>query len=99
MRVTTKAIAVGDIDIACTAVGEGIPVMVVHGAAGLGSTYMRALDPWANEFQLLYYDQRGSGQTPLGDMHVDWFTGLVEDLDGLRGALGFDSINIVGHSA
>ena len=32
-------------------------------------------------------------------MHDDWFTGGVEDLDGLRDALGLDTINIVGHSA
>ena len=99
MHVTTKAVAVGDIEIACTVVGEGISLVVLHGAVGLGSTYMRALDPWADEFQLVYYDQRGSGRTPLGDMHDDWFTGAVEDLDGLRDALGLDTINIVGHSA
>jgi proline iminopeptidase len=99
MRVTSKVVAVGDIEIACDVVGEGVPVVVVHGAAGLGSTYMRALDPWAEDFQLVYYDQRGSGRTPLGDLHGDWFTGLVEDLDGLRRAFGLDTINLVGHSA
>ncbi len=99
MRVTSKAVAVGDIEIACTVAGEGTPLVVLHGAAGLGSTYMRALDPWADEFQLVYYDQRGSGRTPLGAMHDDWFTGGVEDLDRLRDALGLDTINIVGHSA
>jgi proline iminopeptidase len=99
MHVTSKAVAVGDIEIACTFVGEGTPLVVLHGAAGLGSTYMRALDPWADEFQLVYYDQRGSGRTPLGDMHNDWFTGGVQDLDGLRDALGLDTVNIVGHSA
>jgi len=83
MHVTSKAVAVGDIEIACTVVGEGIPLVVLHGAAGLGSTYMRALHPWADEFQLVYYDQRGSGRTPLGDMHGDWFTNGVEDLDRL----------------
>ena len=99
MHVTSKAVAVGDIEIACTIVGQGIPLVVLHGAAGLGSTYMRALDPWADEFQLVYYDQRGSGRTPLGDLHDDWFTGGVEDLDGLREGLGLETINIVGHSA
>jgi pimeloyl-ACP methyl ester carboxylesterase len=60
---------------------------------------MRALDPWAQECQLVYYDQRGSGLTPLGDARDDWFTGAVEDLDGLRAALGLDTMNLVGHSA
>jgi proline iminopeptidase len=99
MNVVTTALPVGDIAIACTVVGEGTPLIVLHGAVGLGSTYMRALDPWADEFQLVYYDQRGSGRTPAGDMPEDWFTGGVEDLDGLRRALGFDTLTIVGHSA
>jgi proline iminopeptidase len=99
MHRTNKTVTVGDIEIACTIVGEGVPLVVVHGAAGLGSTYMRALDSWAEEFQLIYYDQRGSGQTPSGHMHDDWFTGAVEDLDGLRKALGLDTVNLVGHSA
>jgi len=99
MHVVTTAVPVGDIAIACTLVGEGTPLVVLHGAAGLGSTYMRALDPWVDEFQLVYYDQRGSGETPAGDMPEDWFTGGVEDLEGLRRALGFDNLTIVGHSA
>jgi pimeloyl-ACP methyl ester carboxylesterase len=99
MPVTSKAVAVGDIEIACTVVGEGTPVVVLHGAVGLGSTYMRALDPWADEFQLIYYDQRGSGGTPLGNPPDDWFTGAVADLDGLRAAWGLDTLNVVGHSA
>ena len=99
MHVTSRPIAVGDIEIACTVVGAGTPLVVLHGAAGLGSTYMRALDPWADDFQLVYYDQRGSGRTPLGGGHDDWFTGGVKDLDGLREAFGFDRVNIVGHSA
>jgi pimeloyl-ACP methyl ester carboxylesterase len=99
MRVVSKVVTVRDIGIAYTVVGEGTPLIVVHGAAGLGSAYMRALDGWAEEFGLVYYDQRGSGLTPLGDPRDDWFTGGVEDLDGLRVALGFDTVNIVGHSA
>lgn len=99
MLVTTKDLPVGDIQIACTVVGEGTPLVVLHGAIGLGSTYMRALDPWAEEFPLVYYDQRGSGRTPLGDPDKVSFAGGVADLDGLRDALGLDRLNLLGHSA
>ena len=75
MRVTSKTVLVDDIEIACTVVGDGDPVIVVHGAIGLGSTYMRALDPWADELRLVYYDQRGSGDTPLGDVQKVSFAG------------------------
>jgi proline iminopeptidase len=80
-------------------VGEGTPLIVVHGAIGLGATYMRGLDRWADESQLAYYDQRGSGGTPLGDPERVSFAGAIHDLDGLRAALGIDRANLVGHSA
>lgn len=99
MLVTTTDLPVGDIPIACTVVGKGTPLVVLHGAIGLGSTYMRALDAWADEFQLVYYDQRGSGRTPVGDVQQVSFAGGVADLHGLRDALGLDSLNLLGHSA
>lgn len=99
MKATSTAIPVGDIQLACSVVGEGTPLIVVHGAIGLGGHYMRALDRWADTFQLVYYDQRGSGGTPLGEADRVSFAGAVDDLDGLRAALGIDRINLVGHSA
>lgn len=99
MRTTSRTVPVGDIEIACTVVGEGTPLVVLHGAIGLGSTYMRALDPWGEELQLVYYDQRGSGRTPTGDVERISFAGGVEDLEGLRESLGLDRIHVLGHSA
>jgi proline-specific peptidase len=99
MPPTTTTVSVDDIEIACTIRGDGIPVIVIHGAIGLGSTYMRALDPWADELRLVYYDQRGSGETPLGDVQKVSFAGGVEDLDGLRRVLGLDRVQLIGHSA
>ena len=99
MQKTSKSVRVDDIEIACTIVGEGEPVIVIHGAIGLGSTYMRALDPWADELGLTYYDQRGSGETPLGDVQRVSFAGGVADLEGLRRALGLERVKLLGHSA
>jgi pimeloyl-ACP methyl ester carboxylesterase len=99
MRLTTTTVPVDDIKIACSVIGDGSPVIVVHGAIGLGSTYMRSLDPWADEFRLVYYDQRGTGETPLGDVQKVSFAGAVEDLDGLRRMLGLDHVQLLGHSA
>ena len=99
MQATSPCIPVGDIQVACTVVAEGAPLIVVHGAIGLGTRYMRGLDRWADEFQLVYYDQRGSGGTPLGDPERVSFAGAIQDLDGLRAALGIDRANLVGHSA
>ncbi|WP_328994738.1 alpha/beta hydrolase [Kribbella sp. NBC_01245] len=99
MKATTTSIPVSDTELACSVVGEGTPLIVVHGAVGLGARYMRDLDQWADAFQLIYYDQRGSGGTPLGDSHKVSFAGAIDDLDELRAALGIDRVNLVGHSA
>ena len=99
MRKTNKSVRVDDIEIACTMLGEKDPVIVLHGAIGLGSTYMRALDPWADELGLTYYDQRGSGETPLGDVQRVSFAGGVADLEGLRRGLGLERVKLLGHSA
>ena len=96
---TNKTVRVDDIDIACTLVGDGVPVIVLHGAIGLGSTYVRTLDLWGDELMLVHYDQRGSGQTPLGDPGKVTFAGAVEDLEGLRRELALDEVVVVGHSA
>lgn len=99
MDTITRTVPAGDIEIACTIVGVGTPVIVLHGAIGLGSTYMRTLDPWGDELQLVHYDQRGSGLTQLGDAEKVSFAGGLEDLDALRTALGLDTVQLVGHSA
>jgi pimeloyl-ACP methyl ester carboxylesterase len=99
MRTTSQNVPVSDIDVACTVVGEGTPLVVLHGAIGLGSTYMRALDAWGEDLQLIHYDQRGSGNTPLGDAQRVSFAGGVEDLEALRHYLGLPRIQVLGHSA
>ena len=96
MRTTSKTVPVGDIEVACTIVGEGTPLVVLHGAIGLGSTYMRALDPWGNELQLIHYNQRGSGNTPVGDVQRVSFAGGVEDLELLRQGRAWDPSRFSG---
>src|SRR4249919_2489465 len=99
MQTTSETIPVSDIQIAYSIVGEGPPLVVLHGAIGLGSTYMRALDTWGAELQLIHYDQRGSGDTQVGDVQRVTFAAGIEDLEGLRHGLGLGRIQLLGHSA
>lgn len=98
MGTTEATIQVGDIAVAYRSDGEGKPLLALHGGPGLGYAYMRPLDRWAEEFQLIYYDQRGSGRTPVGDEARLSVSGGLEDLDGLREAFGLQRANLVGHS-
>lgn len=60
------SVRVAGTDIAYYRVGEGRPLVVVHGGPGMGHGYMRQLDRLADGRQLVYYDQRGSGNSPPG---------------------------------
>jgi len=47
-------------------VGQGDPILVIHGGPGLGSAYMENhLAPLAEYHQLIFYDQRNSGRSSL----------------------------------
>ena len=72
---------------------------MLHGAIGLGSTYMRALDPWAERASAHLLRPARQRETPLGDVQRVSFAGGVEDLEGLRRGLGLGRIQLLGHSA
>jgi proline iminopeptidase len=98
MSVSQATQGVTDVDLHYRRVGEGPPLVVVHGGPGMGHDYMRGLDVLADGRQLIYYDQRGSGGTPLGDPDRVTFAGSIADLEGLREALGIEMLDLVGHS-
>lgn len=79
-------------------VGEGLPVIVLHGGFGHDHGYLvpafEGLDP---EYRFVFYDQRGSlrSRAPLESISFDRH---LEDLDQLREELGLDAMTLVGHS-
>jgi pimeloyl-ACP methyl ester carboxylesterase len=80
-------------------VGDGFPLVVLHGGPGLDHRGFRPyLDPLGEEFRLLYVDERGQG---LSD-HVDPATLSLErfaqDVDLLAEALELDQFALLGHS-
>ncbi len=81
-------------------IGEGKPVIILHGGPGLGHNYLYPhIKQLANKYQVIFYDQRSSGkssghESPL-DITIDNF---VEDLEGFREALKIEQLNLMGHS-
>jgi proline iminopeptidase len=80
-------------------IGEGEPVVVLHGGPGGELT---PLLPIANglesEYRFVFYDQRGSLRSRSDPDSIS-MAKHVEDLETLRGALGAERIRLVSHSA
>jgi proline iminopeptidase len=79
--------------------GSGFPVMLLHGGPGLDHTMFRPwLDPLADEFRLLYVDERGQGQSEQVDPQTVTLSTWAGDVDLLAVTLGLDRFAILGHS-
>jgi proline iminopeptidase len=80
-------------------VGEGFPLIVLHGGPGLDHTGFRPyLDPLGDEFRLLYVDERGQGRSERVDPQSLTLEVFARDVDLLAEALGLDEFALLGHS-
>jgi len=80
-------------------VGSGPLVVVLHGGPGASHDYLLPqYDLLGTRRSLLYYDQRGGGQSPVPrDTPVGWRE-HVADLDALRQDLELDRLALCGYS-
>jgi len=79
--------------------GSGPPSVILHGGPGAHHDYLLpAFDTLAHRRQLIYYDQRGGGRSPVPrDTPVGW-RDQVADLEELRGQWGLERLSLVGYS-
>jgi proline iminopeptidase len=80
-------------------VGEGPPVVVLHGGPGADHGYLLpGFDTLALGRELVYYDQRGGGRSPVArDVPVGWRE-HVADLEALRQLWALARLVILGYS-
>ena len=80
-------------------VGAGPLVVVLHGGPGASHDYLLPqYDLLAQGRSLLYYDQRGGGQSPVSrDTPVGWRE-HVADLEAIRAQLGVERLTVCGYS-
>jgi proline iminopeptidase len=80
-------------------VGDGQPLVVVHGGPDFDHQYLLPeLDRLAEVCRLVYYDQRGRGGSFTGEIADVTLRSEVEDLDAIRQELRLFSIAVLGHS-
>src|SRR5262249_3349397 len=97
----TATIPVGGGALFALWLGEGAPVVVLHGGPGAAHDYLRPqLDALAAPGRRpLYYYQRGCGRSPVaaGAAFPGWRE-HVADLEAVRAWLGRERLDVVGYS-
>jgi proline iminopeptidase len=79
--------------------GDGFPLVVLHGGPGMDYTMFRPyLDPLAEDFRVLYVDQRGQGRSERVDPAALTLEVFARDVSLLAEALGLDEYAVLGHS-
>lgn len=97
----TKYIDVDGAKLFVRLVGNGKPIIIVHGGPGMSHDYLapQLIDLLADDYQLIFYDQRASGRSSgVDDTTRLTISQFVEDLEMLRQQLNINRLNLLGHS-
>ncbi|MCO5220122.1 MAG: proline iminopeptidase-family hydrolase [Thermomicrobiales bacterium] len=99
-RATEGFIDVPDGKVWYQSVGEGEPLLLLHGGPGAGSTYLERLMSLAESgFQVVRYDQLGCGKSEQPDDPSLWTVDhFVKEVDVVRETLGFEKMHVIGQS-
>jgi proline iminopeptidase len=80
-------------------VGKGDPLILISGGPGGAHVGLRRFDSLASRYQLVYFDAFGRGKSDTAKNIKEYTIERdIEDIEGLRTALHFDKINVLGHS-
>jgi proline iminopeptidase len=82
--------------------GTATPLFVANGGPGFSHRYLLVSDAWnrlARNRKVVMWDQRGTGRSgPLKPGQSCTLADQINDLDALRAHLGYDKIDLLGHS-
>lgn len=79
-------------------IGQGYPLVLMHGGPGLDHTTLLPLQPLADQFTLIFYDHRCNGRSDGVEVSSMTLENLTADADALRQQLGFDKWAVLGQS-
>jgi proline iminopeptidase len=93
-------VEVNNIMIYYKAIGNGDPLLIVHGGPGASHDYfLPYLLSLIKNNRLIFIDERGSGRSQkLDDPAGYTVENMVEDVEGVRKALGLGKVSLLGHS-
>ena len=87
-----------DVSLFVKVMGQGYPLVLMHGGPSLDHTTLLPLEPLADQFTLIFYDHRCNGRSEGAEASTMTFENLTADAEALRQALGFEQWAVLGHS-
>lgn len=94
-----EMVAVRGVELFVRRVGRGSPAVVLHGGPGAHHDYLLpGFDALADGRELIYYDQRGGGRSPVPRAVAVGWTEHVADLEALRTTWGLERLALAGYS-
>jgi proline iminopeptidase len=79
-------------------VGQGPPVLLMHGGPGLDHVSLTPFRQLADSHTVVFYDHRCNGRSMGAPVTSMTWENLTADADALREALGFERWAVLGHS-
>lgn len=99
LNLRKENVDIGDCKLYCEQEGQGTPLVLLHG--GPGSTHIDFHPCFSRAVgfaRVIYYDQRGCGQSEFEPGKGYCLDQAVDDLDALRQTIGVDRWVVLGHS-
>jgi proline iminopeptidase len=87
-----------DVDLFVDVIGQGPPLVLMHGGPGADHWPMRPFERLAGRFTLVFYDHRCNGRSVGVPVTSMTWENLTADADTLRERLGFETWSVLGHS-
>ena len=79
--------------------GKGEPILLIPGGPGDAHYFHPSFSTLANSFKVIYFDAFGRGKSDRAKDSKEYtFSRDIEDIEGLRKELGFETFNLLGHS-
>jgi proline-specific peptidase len=91
-------ITLRDVSLFVKIIGNGYPIAMMHGGPGLDHTTLLSFRPCADQFTLVFYDQRCNGRSIGAPISSMTWENLTADVEALREGLGFEKWAVLGQS-
>ena len=87
-----------DVSLFVKVMGQGYPLVLMHGGPSLDHTTLLPLEPLADQYTLIFYDHRCNGRSEGAEASTMTMDNLTADADTLRQELGYDQWIVLGQS-